>query len=168
MESIGRRGTEWLNVSLEGIVLAVLAPRRAFCFEINAWLREGGFTDIVEGTVVALLILVEHRARRRRVGPFQEVPNAQTAHHQPRGREHLAISGGRRASSQVNWTRSDEQATEMDISNMTAKVVCDDPAAFVDALVANCAKGGHVPRERQQLDNAIARAEAGGAASSTA
>lgn len=47
-------------------------------------------------------------------------------------------------------------------------IVGDDPAAFVDALVANYDKGGYVAREKQQLDDAIARAEAEQAASASA
>lgn len=39
-------------------------------------------------------------------------------------------------------------------------VVGDDPAAFADALVANYDRGGYVARERQRLEDTIARAEA--------
>ena len=46
---------------LEGIVLAVLATRPAYGYEITAWLREQGFADIAEGTVYALLVRVEQR-----------------------------------------------------------------------------------------------------------
>ena len=46
---------------LEGIVLAILAGRPAYGYEITAWLRERGFSDIVEGTIYALLLRVEHR-----------------------------------------------------------------------------------------------------------
>jgi DNA-binding ferritin-like protein (Dps family) len=47
-------------------------------------------------------------------------------------------------------------------------IVGDDPAAFVDDLVANYDKGGYVAREKMRLDDAIARAEAEQAASATA
>lgn len=53
--------TEMLKGTLEGIVLAVLAMRPAYGYEITARLREQGFTDLVEGTVYALLIRVEQR-----------------------------------------------------------------------------------------------------------
>jgi PadR family transcriptional regulator, regulatory protein PadR len=53
--------TEMLKGTLEGIVLAVLAGRPAYGYEITAWLREQGFTDIAEGTVYALLVRVEQR-----------------------------------------------------------------------------------------------------------
>ena len=53
--------TEMLKGTLEGIVLAVLAARPAYGYEITAWLREQGFTDIAEGTVYALLVRVEQR-----------------------------------------------------------------------------------------------------------
>ena len=53
--------TEMLKGTLEGIVLAVLSGRSAYGYEITAWLREQGFSDIAEGTVYALLIRVEQR-----------------------------------------------------------------------------------------------------------
>jgi PadR family transcriptional regulator PadR len=46
---------------LEGIVLAVLSGRSAYGYEITAWLREQGFSDIAEGTVYALLVRIEQR-----------------------------------------------------------------------------------------------------------
>ena len=46
---------------LEGIVLALLAGRPAYGYEITTWLREKGFTDIAEGTIYALLIRIEQR-----------------------------------------------------------------------------------------------------------
>ena len=58
---MGRQETELLKGTLEGIVLAVLADRPAYGYEITAWLREKGFTDIAEGTVYALLIRIEQR-----------------------------------------------------------------------------------------------------------
>jgi PadR family transcriptional regulator len=53
--------TEMLKGTLEGIVLAVLSVRSAYGYEITAWLREQGFSDIAEGTVYALLVRVEQR-----------------------------------------------------------------------------------------------------------
>ena len=53
--------TEMLKGTLEGIVLAVLAARPAYGYEITARLREQGFSDIVEGTVYALLVRIEQR-----------------------------------------------------------------------------------------------------------
>jgi PadR family transcriptional regulator PadR len=53
--------TEMLKGTLEGIILAILASRAAYGYEITAWLREQGFSDIAEGTVYALLIRVERR-----------------------------------------------------------------------------------------------------------
>jgi PadR family transcriptional regulator PadR len=53
--------TEMLKGTLEGIVLAILSGRPAYGYEITAWLREKGFSDIAEGTVYALLIRVEQR-----------------------------------------------------------------------------------------------------------
>ncbi len=50
-----------LKGTLEGIVLAILSGRPAYGYEITAWLREQGFSDIAEGTVYALLVRVEQR-----------------------------------------------------------------------------------------------------------
>jgi len=58
---VGKQSTEMLKGVLEGIVLAVLLARPAYGYEITAWLREQGFTDIAEGTVYALLVRVEQR-----------------------------------------------------------------------------------------------------------
>ncbi|MCR2811815.1 PadR family transcriptional regulator [Microbacterium sp. zg.Y1090] len=58
---MGRQATEMLKGVLEGTVLAVLARRPAYGYEITAWLREQGFADIAEGTVYALLVRVEQR-----------------------------------------------------------------------------------------------------------
>lgn len=53
--------TEMLKGTLEGIVLAMLFGRPAYGYEITAWLREQGFTDIAEGTIYALLVRFERR-----------------------------------------------------------------------------------------------------------
>ena len=58
---MGKLVTEMLKGTLEGIVLAILSARPAYGYEITAWLREKGFSDIAEGTVYALLIRVEQR-----------------------------------------------------------------------------------------------------------
>ena len=50
-----------LKGTLEGIVLAILSGRPAYGYEITAWLRDQGFSDIAEGTVYALLIRIEQR-----------------------------------------------------------------------------------------------------------
>jgi PadR family transcriptional regulator PadR len=59
--SVGKQVTEMLKGTLEGIVLAILSRRPAYGYEITAWLREKGFSDIAEGTVYALLVRVEQR-----------------------------------------------------------------------------------------------------------
>jgi PadR family transcriptional regulator PadR len=58
---VGKQVTEMLKGTLEGIVLAILAGRPAYGYEITAWLRDQGFTDIAEGTVYALLVRIEQR-----------------------------------------------------------------------------------------------------------
>ncbi len=64
--------TELLKGTLEGIVLAILSGRAAYGYEITAWLREQGFSDIAEGTVYALLIRVEQRG----LVDVEKVPSA--------------------------------------------------------------------------------------------
>ncbi|PPL17649.1 MULTISPECIES: PadR family transcriptional regulator [Microterricola] len=58
---MGKQMTEMLKGTLEGIVLATLAAQPAYGYEITARLRDQGFSDIVEGTVYALLIRIEQR-----------------------------------------------------------------------------------------------------------
>lgn len=58
---MAKQVTEMLKGTLEGIVLAILASRPAYGYEITSWLREQGFTDIAEGTIYALLVRVEQR-----------------------------------------------------------------------------------------------------------
>jgi PadR family transcriptional regulator PadR len=53
--------TEMLKGALEGLVLAGLADRPAYGYEITASLRDQGFSDIVEGTVYAVLVRIEQR-----------------------------------------------------------------------------------------------------------
>ena len=58
---MGKQVTEMLKGTLEGIVLAILSGQPAYGYEITAWLREKGFSDIAEGTIYALLIRIEQR-----------------------------------------------------------------------------------------------------------
>ena len=58
---MGKQMTEMLKGTLEGIVLAILGGQPAYGYEITARLRDQGFTDIVEGTVYALLVRSEQR-----------------------------------------------------------------------------------------------------------
>lgn len=58
---MGKQVTEMLKGTLEGIVLAILAGRSAYGYEITAWLRDQGFADIAEGTIYALLVRIEQR-----------------------------------------------------------------------------------------------------------
>ncbi|BCL12573.1 PadR family transcriptional regulator [Micromonospora sagamiensis] len=68
---MGRQMTEMLKGTLEGIVLAVLAMRPAYGYEITTWLRGQGFSDIAEGTVYALLVRVE----QKRLVDVEKVPS---------------------------------------------------------------------------------------------
>lgn len=58
---MGKQETEMLKGILEGIVLAILSGRPAYGYEITAWLRDQGFSDIAEGTIYALLVRLEKR-----------------------------------------------------------------------------------------------------------
>ena len=58
---MAKQSTEMLKGILEGIVLAILSARSAYGYEITAWLRNQGFSDIAEGTIYALLIRIEQR-----------------------------------------------------------------------------------------------------------
>jgi len=58
---VGKQMTEMLKGTLEGIVLAILSVRSAYGYEITAWLRDQGFSDIAEGTIYALLVRIEKR-----------------------------------------------------------------------------------------------------------
>nr|AOS95212.1 PadR-like family transcriptional regulator [uncultured bacterium] len=58
---MGKQETEMLKGTLEGIVLAILSGQPAYGYEITAWLRDQGFSDIAEGTIYALLVRIEQR-----------------------------------------------------------------------------------------------------------
>jgi PadR family transcriptional regulator PadR len=58
---VGKQITEMLKGTLEGVVVAILSGRPAYGYEITAWLRDQGFSDIAEGTVYALLVRIEQR-----------------------------------------------------------------------------------------------------------
>jgi PadR family transcriptional regulator, regulatory protein PadR len=58
---VSKQMTEMLKGTLEGVVLAILSGRPAYGYEITAWLRDQGFSDIAEGTVYALLVRIEKR-----------------------------------------------------------------------------------------------------------
>ena len=75
---MGKQVTEMLKGTLEGIVLAILSGRPAYGYEITAWLRDKGFSDIAEGTVYALLDQDRAaRPRRRGEGALREGAAAQ-------------------------------------------------------------------------------------------
>jgi PadR family transcriptional regulator, regulatory protein PadR len=68
---VGKQITEMLKGTLEGIILAILSGRPAYGYEITAWLRKQGFSDIAEGTVYALLLRIE----QRRLVDVEKVPS---------------------------------------------------------------------------------------------
>ena len=88
---MGKQVTEMLKGTLEGIVLAILAGRPAYGYEITAWLRERGFSDIAEGTVYALLVRIEQRGLVdvEKV-PSEKGPPRKVYTLNAQGRDHLA------------------------------------------------------------------------------
>lgn len=82
--------TEMLKGTLEGIVLAILLVRPAYGYEITAWLREHGFSNIAEGTVYALLVRIEKRglADVEKV-PSEKGPPRKVYSLNPQGRAYL-------------------------------------------------------------------------------
>ena len=103
---MGKQMTEMLKGTLEGIVLAILSGRPAYGYEITAWLREQGFSDIAEGTVYALLV----RSEQRGLVDVQKVPiregaAARSTRSTLRDR-HSSKSSGRRGASSRNASRS--------------------------------------------------------------
>ena len=75
---------------LEGIVLAILAERPGYGYEITGWLREQGFSDIAEGTIYALLIRIEQRGLVDVVRvPSEKGPPRRVYSINARGRDYL-------------------------------------------------------------------------------
>jgi PadR family transcriptional regulator PadR len=87
---MGRQVTEMLKGTLEGIVLAILAVRPAYGYEITARLREEGFSEIAEGTIYALLVRIEQRGLVdvEKV-PSEKGPPRKVYSLNPRGGEYL-------------------------------------------------------------------------------
>jgi PadR family transcriptional regulator PadR len=88
---MGKQTTEMLKGVLEGIVLALLATRPAYGYEITTWLRDQGFADIAEGTVYALLVRIEQRGLVdvEKV-PSEKGPPRKVYSLNPQGQEQLA------------------------------------------------------------------------------
>ena len=88
---MGKQMTEMLKGTLEGIILAFLAARPAYGYEITAWLREQGFVDIAEGTVYALLVRIEQRGLVdvEKV-PSEKGPPRKVYSMNPQGEDYLA------------------------------------------------------------------------------
>ena len=101
---MAKQMTEMLKGTLEGITLAALTRRPAYGYEITAWLREEGFTDIVEGTVYALLLRIEKRG----LVDVEKVPS-------PSGppRKVYSVNAAGRAHLEEFWTSWDFLATRI-------------------------------------------------------
>ncbi|ODU07154.1 MAG: PadR family transcriptional regulator [Pseudonocardia sp. SCN 72-86] len=87
---MGNQMTEMLKGTLEGIVLATLATRPAYGYEITVRLRDEGFSTIVEGTVYAILLRIEkHGFVDVEKMPSEKGPPRKVYSINARGREHL-------------------------------------------------------------------------------
>jgi len=88
---MGQQMTEMLKGTLEGMVLAIVAARPAYGYEITAQLRDQGFSDIVEGTVYALLVRIEQRGLVDVAKvPSEKGPPRKVYSLNPQGGEYLA------------------------------------------------------------------------------
>ena len=87
---MSKQATEMLKGTLEGIVLAILSVRSAYGYEITAWLRDEGFSDIAEGTIYALLVRIEQRGLVdvEKV-PSEKGPPRKVYSLNPQGRDYL-------------------------------------------------------------------------------
>ncbi len=87
---MGNQMTEMLKGTLEGIVLAILAAQPAYGYEITARLREQGFSDLVEGTIYAVLVRIEQKGfvDVDKV-PSEKGPPRKVYSLNPRGRDQL-------------------------------------------------------------------------------
>ncbi|PRZ40727.1 PadR family transcriptional regulator PadR [Antricoccus suffuscus] len=84
---MSKQMTEMLKGTLEGVVLAILTVQPAYGYEITARLREQGFSDIVEGTIYALLVRIEQRG-------LVDVAKVPSEKGPPRKVYSLNVSGG--------------------------------------------------------------------------
>ena len=110
---MGKQMTEMLKGTLEGIVLAILSGRPAYGYEITAWLRDQGFSDIAEGTVYALLVRIEQRGLVdvEKV-PSEKGPPRKVYSLNAQGREYSRrVLGGPGASSQNGSNSSTKEAS---------------------------------------------------------
>lgn len=110
---MGKQATEMLKGILEGILLAIISERPAYGYEITAELRERGFTDIVEGTVYAVLLRVEQRGLVdvEKV-PSEKGPPRKVYSLNPRGRASLDEFWG-------NWTFLAERLEQLRTNHHT-------------------------------------------------
>ncbi|MGO1411957.1 MULTISPECIES: PadR family transcriptional regulator [unclassified Microbacterium] len=68
---MGKQETELLKGVLEGVILELLRGRAWHGYDLTTHLQELGFTDVVEGTVYALLVRIE----RRELVDVEKVPS---------------------------------------------------------------------------------------------
>ncbi|TDD67905.1 PadR family transcriptional regulator [Actinomadura darangshiensis] len=65
-------------------------PRPAYGYEITAWLRDQGFSDIAEGTIYALLVRIEkHGLVEVRKVPSEKGPPRKVYSLNAQGQRHL-------------------------------------------------------------------------------
>ncbi|MEU4726641.1 PadR family transcriptional regulator [Nonomuraea dietziae] len=87
---MGKRATEMLKETLEGIFLADPVRPPPYGSEITAWLRDQSSSDIAEGTIYALLVGIEQRGLVDvEKAPSEKGPPRRVNSLNAQGREHL-------------------------------------------------------------------------------
>ena len=111
---VSRQTTEMLKGLLEGIALATIARSPAHGYEITAQLRERGFTDLVEGTVYAVLLRIEQRG----LVDIEKVPSEKG----PPRKVFTLNTAGRAALDEfwTDWTALAQRVTQLHTEGETA------------------------------------------------
>ncbi len=155
---MGKQVTEMLKGTLEGIVLAILSGRPAYGYEITAWLREQGFSDIAEGTVYALLIRIEQRGLVdvEKV-PSEKGPPRKVYSLNAQGQETSKSSGGPGASSQNGSNSSAKEADNHGRRMEKGRRDRDRPGRAEEALPAVQGAHGALPASYHTAIDAVER-----------
>ena len=161
---MGKQMTEMLKGTLEGIVLAILSMRPAYGYEITASLREQGFSDIVEGTVYALLVRIEQKKQYKQYKariealpePYGTVAKALQRYFMYYG----GVTDGETALTMFGdfadlWERAAADGTPV------REIVGDDPVEFAETFAQAYTGKQWIDKERARLTKAIEDAERG-------
>ena len=145
---MGNQMTEMLKGTLEGIVLAVLATQPAYGYEITARLREQGFSDLVEGTVYALLIRIEQRG-------FVDVQKVPSEKGPPRKVYSLNAQGRQQLEEfWRTWSFLSERIGQLqtDIATVTQKERTDMVAKWIETLTGSLEQKKQYKQDKARID----------------